>query len=156
MTKGMNNIEVRISNRKSIIAALYQHGGMTRQAIARSLDLSLPTVSVILKDLTVQGLVSPGPALESSIYPPGPNQSVRHAGTILQAGDLCRHTGLLGQFADAGQAVHPGHSGRSVSFSWFRHVASGHHQLRSDQSRLCYCARCAKPGSSESGRQSPR
>jgi N-acetylglucosamine repressor len=66
MTKGMNNIEVRIINRKSIIAALYQHGGMTSQAIARSLGLSLPTVSVILKELTRQGLVSPGAALKSS------------------------------------------------------------------------------------------
>ena len=66
MVKGTNNIDVRISNRKSIVLTLYRQGMMTKQDIASTLDLSLPTASVILKELTDSGLVAAGGALESS------------------------------------------------------------------------------------------
>ncbi len=66
MIKGTNNIDVRVSNRKNIVLTLYRQGMMTKQELASTLELSLPTVSVILKELTDAGLVAPGGSLESS------------------------------------------------------------------------------------------
>lgn len=53
-----NNIEVKIINKRRIINLLYQHEGMTKQGIARALNLSIPTVSQILKELTERGLMT--------------------------------------------------------------------------------------------------
>ena len=57
MVKGTNNLDVRVNNRKNIVLMLYRNGMMTKQDIANTLELSLPTVSVILKELTEAGLV---------------------------------------------------------------------------------------------------
>ena len=66
MVKGTNNLDVRVNNRKNIVQMLYRNGMMTKQDIANTLELSLPTVSVILKELTDAGLVTIGGSLESS------------------------------------------------------------------------------------------
>jgi predicted transcriptional regulator len=44
--KGTNNLEVRNTNKKRIVNLLYHRNEMTKQDIAKALDLSLPTVSV--------------------------------------------------------------------------------------------------------------
>ena len=60
------NRDVRISNQKNIVNALFRRGPMTKQQLAEQLGLSLPTVSIILKDLGARGLVARGEKLESS------------------------------------------------------------------------------------------
>lgn len=62
----MNNLEVRNTNKKRIVNFLYANDGATKQDIAKSLNLSMPTVSLILKDLSSQGLVKKTGLLQSS------------------------------------------------------------------------------------------
>lgn len=60
------NRDVRISNKKNIVNTLFRSGPMTKQQLADHLGLSLPTVSIILKDLSEQGMVARGEKQESS------------------------------------------------------------------------------------------
>lgn len=62
----MNSLKVRAANRKKIANFLYENRDATKQKIARSLNLSLPTVTAILKDLTDLGLVKQEGTLQSS------------------------------------------------------------------------------------------
>ncbi len=62
----MNNLEVRSTNKKRIINFLYEKDNATKQGIANSLHLSMPTVSLILKDLYAHGLVRKTGTLKSS------------------------------------------------------------------------------------------
>lgn len=64
--KGTNNLQVRNTNKKRIINLLYRKNEMTKQDIATTLGLSLPTVSQILKELFERGLVKEGGTLASS------------------------------------------------------------------------------------------
>ncbi|NLB81274.1 MAG: ROK family transcriptional regulator, partial [Clostridiaceae bacterium] len=64
--QGTNNLEVKSINKKRIIGLLYQQKEMTKQDLARSLGLSIPTVSQILKELTERGLVKEAGMLEST------------------------------------------------------------------------------------------
>lgn len=64
--KGINNLEVRNTNKKRVISLLYHKNEMTKQDIAKTLGLSLPTVSQILKELFEHGLVREGGTLASS------------------------------------------------------------------------------------------
>ena len=62
----VNNLEVRNTNKKRILNYLYMNDGATKQDIVKSLGLSMPTVSLILKDLSGRGLVKRAGTLESS------------------------------------------------------------------------------------------
>ena len=62
----MNNLEVRNTNKKRIVNFLYTNDGATKQDITKSLNLSMPTVSLILKNLSAQGLVKKTGVLQSS------------------------------------------------------------------------------------------
>ena len=62
----MNNLHVRDTNKKKIINYLYASGGATKQDIAGKLGLSMPTVSLIMKDLQDNGLIRKGKTLKSS------------------------------------------------------------------------------------------
>lgn len=64
--KGTNNLQVRNTNKKRIINLLYHRNDMTKQDIANTLGLSLPTVSQILKELFEHGLVREGGTQASS------------------------------------------------------------------------------------------
>jgi predicted NBD/HSP70 family sugar kinase len=66
MIKGMSNIDVRMLNRKNILNVLYRYGTMTKQDIASILEISPPTVSILVNDLSKKGLVAAQGALESS------------------------------------------------------------------------------------------
>lgn len=66
MVKGLNTLDVRKSNRKNIILALHYYGALAKQQIAETLGLSLQTVSVIIKDLQEEGLVTVGGVSEST------------------------------------------------------------------------------------------
>lgn len=91
MVKGTNNIDVRVSNKKNIVLTLYRNGMMTKQDIATTLELSLPTVSVILKELSDDGLVTTGGVLESSGgRRPTPNKLVLDARCAIGIG-ITRH-----------------------------------------------------------------
>jgi Transcriptional regulator/sugar kinase len=63
---GLNNLQVRDANKNRIINLLYSNNGATKQNIAETLGLSMPTVSLILKDLERRGLVTKSGTLESS------------------------------------------------------------------------------------------
>lgn len=73
MNKAATNKEVRANNQKSIINTLFRHGPMTSQELADFLNLSLPTVSVINKNLAAKGLITRGDKLESSGGRPASN-----------------------------------------------------------------------------------
>ena len=62
----MNNLQVRDVNKNRIMNFLYSNNGATKQNIADSLSLSMPTVSLILKDLEKRGLVMKSGTLKSS------------------------------------------------------------------------------------------
>ncbi|MCH4239545.1 MAG: ROK family transcriptional regulator [Oscillospiraceae bacterium] len=62
----MNSLNLRAENRRKIINFLYESSGATKKKIAKSLNLSVPTVTLILKDLTELGLVQPAGTLQSS------------------------------------------------------------------------------------------
>lgn len=62
----MNNLQVRDINKHRIINFLYLNNGATKQRIADSLTLSMPTVSLILKDFEKRGLVTKSGTLKSS------------------------------------------------------------------------------------------
>jgi predicted NBD/HSP70 family sugar kinase len=64
--KATNNLQVRNTNKKRIINLLYNNSGMTKQNIASSLELSMPTVSQIMMELQATGLVRKVGTLESS------------------------------------------------------------------------------------------
>lgn len=66
MSKAATNKEVRVYNQKSIVNTLFHRGPMTKQELADHLGLSLPTISVIFKNLAEKGLVARGEKLESS------------------------------------------------------------------------------------------
>lgn len=63
---GMNNLEVRSTNKKRIINFLYTNDNVTKQDIANSLHLSMPTVSLIIKGLSTHGLIKKTGTLQSS------------------------------------------------------------------------------------------
>lgn len=62
----MNNLQVRNTNKKRILNYLYANDSATKQDIAQTLGLSMPTVSLIIKDLSDRGLVKKGSTLKSS------------------------------------------------------------------------------------------
>jgi predicted NBD/HSP70 family sugar kinase len=61
-----NNSEVRINNIKRVINILFHQGPMTKQELALKLGISLPTVTVIIKELTKRGLITNGEVLKST------------------------------------------------------------------------------------------
>ncbi|MCI1966562.1 MAG: ROK family transcriptional regulator [Oscillospiraceae bacterium] len=62
----MNNLQVRDTNRNRILNFLYSNDRATKQNIAEALRLSMPTVSLILKDFEKRGLVTKSGTLKSS------------------------------------------------------------------------------------------
>ena len=80
MNKAATNKEVRINNQKNIVNTLFRYGPMTKQDLSLRLGLSLPTVSVIYKNLAAKGLVARGEKLESTGgRPPSPVSLVFNA-----------------------------------------------------------------------------
>ncbi|MCI1965783.1 MAG: ROK family transcriptional regulator [Oscillospiraceae bacterium] len=62
----MNSLNIRAVNRKKVLNYLYENRDATKQIISKSLNLSLPTVSFILRDLADLGLVTQTGTLKSS------------------------------------------------------------------------------------------
>ena len=60
------NSDVRSANRKRVSNLLFRQGQMTKQELALKLNMSLPTVSTILKELSDAGLVTTGKTLDST------------------------------------------------------------------------------------------
>lgn len=60
------NKDVRSNNRKRLINLLFRQGQMTKQELAVKLNISLPTVTTILKELAEKGLVTTGQAMDST------------------------------------------------------------------------------------------
>ena len=46
--EGVNNTSVRAENRRRVAYLLYQRGALSKQAIARELGLSIPTVNLLV------------------------------------------------------------------------------------------------------------
>jgi predicted NBD/HSP70 family sugar kinase len=73
MNRAATNKEVRMNNQKSIVNTLFRYGPLTKQELSERLGLSLPTISVINKNLAAKGLVIRGEKQESSGgRPPSP------------------------------------------------------------------------------------
>lgn len=60
------NKDVRANNRKRLLNLLFRQGQMTKQELAVKLNISLPTVTTILKELAEKGLVITGQAMDST------------------------------------------------------------------------------------------
>lgn len=60
------NSDIRVYNRKRIVNMLFRQGQMTKQELSQKLDISLPTVNLLLKELTDKGLVTKGKVLNST------------------------------------------------------------------------------------------
>lgn len=66
MNDSTKNSDVRANNRKRIVNALFRQGQMTKQELSLKLNISLPTVTSLLKELTEKGLVTHGKILNST------------------------------------------------------------------------------------------
>ena len=56
--EGVNNTSVRAENRRRVAYLLYQRGALSKQAIARELGLSIPTVNLLVSQLKEEGLLT--------------------------------------------------------------------------------------------------
>ena len=54
---GTNNAAVRVENLRRVTKLLYRHGALTRQNIAETLKISLPTVNNLIHILSDEGLI---------------------------------------------------------------------------------------------------
>ncbi len=54
---GMSNVAVRIENRKKLTSLLYKEGGLTKQDLAVKLQLSLPTINLLVQQLEEENLI---------------------------------------------------------------------------------------------------
>lgn len=64
--QGINNVMVRLANRQNIVKLLYNKGELTKQEIVSELNLSLPTVNLIIQQLKDDNLVLEQPSDMSS------------------------------------------------------------------------------------------
>lgn len=61
-----NNSDIRANNRKRLINTLFREGSMTKQELAVKLGISLPTVTLLLKEFLAKGFVTTGEVLDST------------------------------------------------------------------------------------------
>ena len=64
--QGVNNVMVRVANRKNIKRLLYSKDALTKQEIVSLLNLSLPTVNLIVQQLKDENLIVEQPSDMSS------------------------------------------------------------------------------------------
>lgn len=64
--QGVNNVMVRLTNRKNIKQLLYSEGALTKQEIVSMLNLSLPTVNLLVQQLMDENLITEQPSDISS------------------------------------------------------------------------------------------
>ncbi|TYC56426.1 ROK family protein [Rhodobacterales bacterium] len=67
---GMNQVLARSFNERLIMSLLLQHGGMTRLQLGQESGLSAQTISVIVRALERDSLISKGEAVRGRIGPP--------------------------------------------------------------------------------------
>lgn len=63
---GINNATVRVENRRKLTKLLYEEEALTRQALIGRLQLSAPTVKLLIQQLEADGLISYQSATHSS------------------------------------------------------------------------------------------
>lgn len=66
MVTGISNIEVRRANKNNILQIIRESGMITKKDIANCLDLSLATVTSLIKELIDDGMVEAGEASDST------------------------------------------------------------------------------------------
>lgn len=64
--QGINNVMVRVANRKNIKKLLYDKEALTKQEIASMLNMSLPTINLIIQQLKEENLIIEQPSDISS------------------------------------------------------------------------------------------
>ena len=67
---GMNAVAIRSHNERLVLSLLLQNDGMSRMAIGQRTGLSAQTISVLVRSLEREGLVSQGEAQRGRIGPP--------------------------------------------------------------------------------------
>ncbi len=60
------NADIRTNNRKRVVNTLFRQGAMTKRDLADRLDLSLATLTLLLKELKAKRLIANGMALDST------------------------------------------------------------------------------------------
>ncbi len=64
--EGTRTGDIRIFNRKRLVNMLFHQGPMTRAELAKRLDISLPTTTLLLRELAEKGLVTDGQLMNST------------------------------------------------------------------------------------------
>lgn len=64
--EGTKNSDIRVYNRKRMVNLLFHQGAMTKAELVNRLDISLPTATLLLKELTEKGLITKGEVLDST------------------------------------------------------------------------------------------
>lgn len=64
--ESLKNSDVRVNNRKRVVDTIFREGSVTKQDLAARLDISLATVTFLLKELTENGLITKGEVLGST------------------------------------------------------------------------------------------
>ena len=66
MVNGISNIEVRHANRQNILQIIRENGMLTKKEISNRLDLSLATVTSLVRELIDEGVVEAGEVSDST------------------------------------------------------------------------------------------
>lgn len=88
---GLNQIRVRSYNERLIMSLLLQNNGMSRMQMGKTSGLSAQTISVIVRGLERDGLISRGEAQSGRVGPPTIPMSLNPDGVFSVGISLYRH-----------------------------------------------------------------
>ena len=97
-SSGMNSIAVRSFNERLMLSLLLQNDGLSRMEIGQKTGLSAQTVSVLVRSLEQEGLVTQGEAKKGRIGPPTIPLSLNPSGAYsvgISIGHLKTHVVLI-------------------------------------------------------------
>lgn len=96
MVTGISNIEVRHANRNNILQIIRENGMMTKKDISNYLNLSLATVTTLIRELIDEGVVEAGKTSDSTGgRKPVMYQAVSNARVSLGVAISCHHIRLV-------------------------------------------------------------
>src|SRR5690606_25489747 len=80
--RGTNQTGVRLYNERLVLSLIRRHGALTKADIARSTGLSPQTISIIINQLTADGLLQRGTPLRGRIGQPSVPYSLEPEGAL--------------------------------------------------------------------------
>ena len=89
---GLNQISVRSYNERLVMSLLLQHNGMSRIEMGRISGLSAQTISVIVRGLERDGMISRGEAQRGRVGPPTIPMCLNPEGAFSVGADVGQHS----------------------------------------------------------------